>query len=68
MMEQATAKHLFADIENMLQKQISKEQTEKMVTEIIDILKKNQLTYDQAYGILDTARTTLTAMSYSVAL
>lgn len=58
---------LFDQIER-LRESIPKDEQEEMVTDIIEILKKHQLTYTQAYSMLGLTRDTLAAISVSLIL
>jgi malate/lactate dehydrogenase len=42
---------------------ISEEKTKEVAASIIDVLKQHQLTYSQAYAVLDVTKATLMAMS-----
>jgi hypothetical protein len=47
---------------------ISEEEAKEVTASIIDVLKQHQLTYSQAYAVLDVAKATLMAMSELLAL
>lgn len=59
---------LFSQIEKMSDDGIDEECTKAMVTDIINVLRGQELTYNQAFGVLKAVQTTLSVMSNSLAV
>lgn len=59
---------LFMQLEKMCDGGVSEERSKAMITDIINIFRKQELTYNQAFEVLNAVNATLSVMSESLAI
>lgn len=62
------ANDLFAEIEKLSSTGITESNLKEIVVRLIDVLEEHNLTYDQAYGVLQVTRNTLSVKALGLKL